>query len=163
MEVHDFISGLAGLLQDETNPVTALANAAAYLYDEMEGLNWAGFYLLHGDVLTLGPFQGKPACTRIPCGRGVCGSAVSENATQCVPDVHAFPGHIACDGASNAELVVRTPAGKAFGVLDLDSPIKGRFDVRDAERMERAARVIETALCGMAETVRFFELGGTEK
>lgn len=116
-------------------------------------------------MLTLGPFQGKPACTRIPCGRGVCGSAVSENATQCVPDVHAFPGHIACDGASNAELVVplRTPAGKAFGVLDLDSPIKGRFDVRDAERMERAARVIETALCGMAETVRFFELGGTEK
>ena len=157
----------ARALLDASHPaVTTLSNAAALLAGALENVNWTGFYLLEEDgALWLGPFQGKPACTRIPCGRGVCGSAVSENATQCVPDVHAFPGHIACDGASNAELVVplRTPAGKAFGVLDLDSPIKGRFDVRDAERMERAARVIETALCGMAETVRFFELGGTEK
>ena len=164
-ESYESVEQLTDLLDKSDDPVTTLANASAFLYALLDDVNWVGFYLLRGEDLYLVPFQGKPACTRIPCGRGVCGSAVSENATQCVPDVHAFPGHIACDGASNAELVVplRTPAGKAFGVLDLDSPIKGRFDVRDAERMERAARVIETALCGMAETVRFFELGGTEK
>ena len=112
--------------------IANLANAAALLYHSLDGLNWAGFYLLEGDALVLGPFQGRPACIEIPVGRGVCGTAVAEGRTQLVPDVHQFPGHIACDSASNSEIVVPIRAdGKIVGVLDLDSPHLGRFTEED--------------------------------
>ena len=111
---------LSALVKGVPHPVANLANAAALLYHTLDGLNWAGFYLLEGDTLVLGPFQGRPACIEIPVGRGVCGTAVAEGKTQLIPDVHQFPGHIACDSASNSEIVVPIRAyGKIVGVLDL--------------------------------------------
>ena len=119
---------LSALIRGMPHRVANLANAAALLYHTLDGLNWAGFYLLEGDTLVLGPFQGRPACIEIPVGRGVCGTAVAEGKTQLVPDVHQFPGHIACDSASNSEIVVPIRAdGKIVGVLDLDSSYVGRF------------------------------------
>ena len=114
---------LSALTQDIPYPISNLANASALLWQELDRLNWAGFYLMEKGMLVLGPFQGKPACIEIPVGKGVCGTAVAERKTQLVPDVHQFPGHIACDSASNSEIVIPIyKNGEIFGVLDLDSP-----------------------------------------
>lgn len=139
---------LAELLDPADEPMTNLANASAFLNGCMGDLNWIGFYLLRGDTLVLGPFQGKPACTRIPVERGVCGTAISQNRTQRVDDVHAFPGHIACDGVSNSELVavLRDARGKPIGVLDADSPLLARFTEEDAMALEAAARIVSAAI-----------------
>ena len=121
-----------------------LANASALLWQELEDLNWAGFYLERDGALVLGPFQGKPACIRIPWGKGVCGTAAETGQTQRVEDVHAFPGHIACDSASNSEIVVPVRAsGKIVAVLDLDSPLFARFTERDRAGLEDFVRVLE--------------------
>jgi GAF domain-containing protein len=125
---------LEGLLSSESDWLANVSNAAALLYANLEDINWAGFYFMKGGDLVLGPFQGKTACTRIKSGKGVCGTAVVEMETQLVADVHLFPGHIACDSASNSEIVVPIMKdGRVFGVLDIDSPIKNRFDEIDAK------------------------------
>ena len=138
------VEQLSYLLDETDGAITILANASAYLNDFLPQINWVGFYLLEQGELRLGPFQGKPACTRIAIGKGVCGAAMAENRTQRVDDVHAFPGHIACDSASNSELVVvlRKQNGEPFGVLDIDSPLRNRFSEEDARNMERAAEII---------------------
>ena len=119
---------LAALTGGVPHTVSNLANASALLYATLPGLNWAGFYLLEGETLVLGPFQGKLACIEIPVGKGVCGTAVKEGRTVVVADVHRFPGHIACDSASNSEIVIPLRKdGKIFGVLDIDSPVLDRF------------------------------------
>ena len=124
-----------------------LANAAALLWQELSDINWAGFYKMEDGALILGPFQGKPACIRIEVGKGVCGTAVAENATQRVSDVHAFPGHIACDGASNSEIVIPIHAkGKIWGVLDIDSPIFHRFSEADQAGLESFVAILENIL-----------------
>lgn len=136
---------LSALIQGVPHRIANLANAAALLYHTMDGLNWAGFYLMKSGVLVLGPFQGKPACIEIPVGRGVCGTAVDENRTQLVDDVHQFPGHIACDSASNSEIVIPIHAGgQVIGVLDLDSPYVGRFTEEDSAGLEEFVRILET-------------------
>lgn len=136
---------LSALVGGVPHRTANLANAAALLYHTLDGLNWAGFYLLEGDTLVLGPFQGRPACIEIPVGRGVCGTAVAEGKTQLIPDVHQFPGHIACDSASNSEIVVPIRAdGKIVGVLDLDSPYIGRFTEKDQAGLEAFVRVLES-------------------
>ena len=124
-----------------------LANTAAAIWEAMEGINWAGFYILEEGKLVLGPFQGKPACIEIPVGRGVCGTAVAEKATQLVYDVHQFPGHIACDSASNSEIVVPIyKDGTVWGVLDIDSPSIGRFTEEDRIGMEQLVRLLEQVI-----------------
>lgn len=133
---------LEGLLHGETDPIANAANTAALLFDAMPGLNWAGFYFMRGGELVVGPFQGKPACVRIAVGRGVCGSAVERQASILVEDVHAFPGHIACDAASRSELVVPLLRdGEVLGVIDLDSPAPARFDRDDQAGIEVVARI----------------------
>jgi len=133
------------LLEDERHPLPALANVSALLYGTLEKLNWAGFYLMEGGSLMLGPFQGKAACIRIPVGRGVCGTAAEEDAAQRVEDVHRFPGHIACDSASNSELVIPIHAcGRVIGVLDLDSPEPARFSAEDQDCLTALVRKLET-------------------
>lgn len=123
---------LRALLEGERDWLANLANASALIFHSLPDLNWAGFYLMRGGELVVGPFQGKPACVRIAVGRGVCGGAVQERRSLVVPDVHAFPGHIACDSASRSELVVPVLAGETIlGVLDLDSPSPERFDEED--------------------------------
>ena len=138
------VEQLDQLLDETDDLMTTLANASAFLNELLSGINWVGFYLLQDGALRLGPFQGKPACTRISVGIGVCGTAIAENRTQLVTDVHTFPGHIACDGASNSELVVvlHDAAGAPTGVLDIDSPLYSRFTQEDAKNMERAAEII---------------------
>ena len=140
----DSVDQLEHLLDAQDGLVTTLANASAFLNEFLPDINWVGFYLLQDGALRLGPFQGKPACTRISVGIGVCGTAIAENRTQLVADVHTFPGHIACDGASNSELVVvlHDAAGAPTGVLDIDSPLYSRFTQEDAKNMERAAVII---------------------
>ena len=134
---------LAALLEGERDFVANMANGAALLYHSLERINWAGFYLLRGEDLVLGPFQGKPACCRIGPGRGVCGAAAARRETLIVPDVHAFPGHIACDSASRSEIVVPLiKGGRLIGVLDVDSPVLNRFDEADAAVLEQVARVL---------------------
>jgi GAF domain-containing protein len=136
-------SDLRGLLAGETDWIANLANTAALLYHSLPELNWVGFYLLKGDELVVGPFQGKPACVRIALGKGVCGTAALQRQTLIVPDVHQFSGHIACDAASNSEIVVPLLRdGALLGVLDLDSPKLARFDEQDAEGLERLMRVL---------------------
>jgi GAF domain-containing protein len=131
---------LAGLLSGESDFVANAANTTALLFDALPDLNWAGFYFLKDGELVVGPFQGKPACVRIALGKGVCGTAALERRTIVVPDVHSFPGHIACDAASRSEVVIPLIAsGKLLGVLDLDSPSVGRFDDGDARGLERLA------------------------
>ncbi len=131
---------LRGLLGGESDFVANAANTAALIFDALPDLNWAGFYFLQRDELVVGPFQGKPACVRIALGTGVCGTAAVERKTIIVPDVHAFPGHIACDAASRAEIVVPLIAGRMLlGVLDVDSPRPARFDQGDARGLERLA------------------------
>jgi L-methionine (R)-S-oxide reductase len=133
---------LAGLLSGESDFVANAANTAALIFDVLPDLNWAGFYFLRQDELVVGPFQGKPACVRIALGKGVCGTAALERKTLIVPDVHAFPGHIACDAASRSEIVVPLVAGRELlGVLDLDSPSLSRFNEGDARGLERLAAI----------------------
>lgn len=134
---------LDALLSGESDFAANTANAAAAIYHSLPSLNWAGFYFLRGNELVLGPFQGRPACVRIPLGKGVCGTAAQMQTTIVVPDVHAFPGHIACDAASRAELVVPLiSGGQLLGVLDLDSPEPGRFDAEDQTGCEALAAVL---------------------
>jgi GAF domain-containing protein len=138
----DLTEQLAALLAGETDPIANAANTAALVYHGLPELNWAGFYFARAGELVLGPFQGKPACVRIPWGQGVCGSAAARRETILVPDVHDFPGHIACDPESRSELVVPLiTEGKVLGVLDLDSPVPGRFDDQDRAGCERLATI----------------------
>ena len=135
------------LAAEEPWYVPLLANVSALLYEALPDLNWAGFYLMRDGRLVLGPFQGKAACIHIGLSRGVCGAAARENRTQRVADVHSFPGHIACDGASNAEIVVPLRQnGRVIGVLDLDSPLFNRFTPDDQAGLEAIARVLEEAV-----------------
>jgi len=140
----DLASMLGGLLDGERDLIANTANMSALLFTSLPDLNWAGFYFLRTeDQLVLGPFQGNPACVRIARGRGVCGTAVAEQRTQRVPDVHAFPGHIACDAASRSELVVPLiKDGRVLGVIDLDSPVPDRFDADDQAGVEALAALI---------------------
>jgi GAF domain-containing protein len=133
----DLAASLEAVLAGETDALANLANASALLAQTLERINWCGFYLLRGDELVLGPFQGKPACVRIPVGKGVCGTAAARRETLLVPDVNAFPGHIACDAASRSEIVVPiVENGELRGVLDIDSPELGRFDIEDQKGLE---------------------------
>jgi len=130
---------LEGLLSIETDPVANMANMAALLFNEIKNLNWAGFYVLRGNELVLGPFQGKPACVRIPLGKGVCGTAAKTAQTQRVANVHEFAGHIACDSASNSEIVIPIlKEGRVWGVLDIDSPVLARFGKKEQDFLEKA-------------------------
>ena len=134
---------LDALLTGESDPVANAANAAASIFHGLPRLNWAGFYFLRGDTLVLGPFQGRPACVRIPVGKGVCGTAARDRSSVLVLDVEAFPGHIACDSASRSELVVPLLRGTGLlGVLDLDSPDLARFDAQDQAGAEALARIL---------------------
>ena len=143
---------LAALIHGVPHRIANLSNAAALLYHTLEDLNWAGFYLMENGLLVLGPFQGKPACIEIPVGRGVCGTAAAEDRTQLVYDVHQFPGHIACDCASNAEIVVPIHAdGQIVGVLDIDSPRVGRFTEEDRTGLEAFVRILEREAWGCAQ------------
>lgn len=138
-ELHDELLRQAqGLLAGERDLIANAANLSALIWQLVPDLNWAGFYFMKDGGLVLGPFQGKPACVRIPVGKGVCGTSVLRRQTMLVEDVHAFPGHIACDSASNSELVVPIlHSGNVHGVLDLDSPLKARFDAQDQKGFER--------------------------
>lgn len=139
-------SHMKALLEEERDVTANLSNASALLNEALEHINWVGFYIMKNGRLLLGPFQGKVACVHIAVGKGVCGTAVLENKTQLVMDVHEFPGHIACDSASNSELVIPLRSkGRIVGVLDIDSPILGRFDSVDASELEKIAKVIEEA------------------
>ncbi|QTH65241.1 GAF domain-containing protein [Psychrosphaera ytuae] len=147
----EIVMQASALCDGEPNRIANLANISAILFDRLEDINWAGFYLMadnlagDGKELVLGPFQGKPACVRIPVGRGVCGTAVAENKTQLVEDVHAFEGHIACDAASNSEVVVPIEVnGQVVAVLDIDSPSLARFDQEDASGLELLVDMIQT-------------------
>jgi GAF domain-containing protein len=147
--MQDLTQQLESLVQGVPYRTANLANASALLYTSLDRLNWAGFYLMEQDKLVLGPFQGKPACIEIPVGKGVCGTAVQEDAPQRVPDVHAFPGHIACDSASRSELVIPIhQGGQVIGVLDLDSPETERFSAEDQAMLERFVRVLEREVFG---------------
>ena len=140
----DLVDQLAALVGGVPHRIANLANASALLFYSLNEVNWAGFYFVEGDKLVLGPFQGKPACIEIPIGKGVCGTAAALDAVQRVPDVHAFPGHIACDTASRSEIVIPIHQdGAVAGVLDLDSPVPDRFGPEDQELLERFAGVIE--------------------
>ena len=143
----DLASALEGLVAGELDPIANMANAAALIWETLPDLNWAGFYRNVGGELVLGPFQGRPACIRIPFGKGVCGAAATTLSVQRVDDVHAFPGHIACDSASASELVVPIVRnGELLAVLDLDSPEKARFDGDDEAWCIRLAEILAKAL-----------------
>ncbi|MBN7795572.1 GAF domain-containing protein [Parahaliea mediterranea] len=132
---------LRGLMAGEPDLVANAANFSAFLNEQLDNINWLGFYFLRGDELVLGPFQGRPACVRIPVGKGVCGAAVASGSTQVVADVHRFPGHIACDIRSRSEVVVPLwRAGEIVGVLDVDSPVTDRFSAAEVEYIEALAR-----------------------
>ena len=138
---------LKALIQGVPHRIANLANAAALLWQHMEGLNWAGFYLMEEGKLVLGPFQGKPACIEIPVGKGVCGTAVARNETMVIPNVHDFPGHIACDCASNAEIVIPLRKNREIiGVLDIDSPLFDRFSSQDRVGLEEFVGILEKNL-----------------
>jgi len=137
------------LLESERNFIANASNFAALVYNSLPDVNWAGFYFRHGDELVLGPFQGKPACVRIPFGKGVCGLSAVQCETIIVPNVNEFPGHIACDAASNSEIVVPVFDGeRLLGVLDLDSPLLGRFDEQDAEGLNELVTIFVEACEG---------------
>ncbi|MBQ6043174.1 MAG: GAF domain-containing protein [Clostridia bacterium] len=143
----NLITAARELVRGVPHLIANLANVAALIYNETENINWAGFYLLKGETLVLGPFQGKPACIEIPISRGVCGAAAREDRVMSVNDVHSFPGHIACDPDSRSELVVPLHKdGKVFGVLDIDSPVKDRFTDEDSRTFSALAAVIEEIL-----------------
>ena len=147
VDYHTLNTQLSSLVEGIFHPLANLANAAALLWDSLGGVNWAGFYLMEGEMLVLGPFMGKPACIEIPLHKGVCGAAARTDTTELVPDVHAFPGHIACDSASRSEIVVPLHKdGKVVAVLDIDSPLLHRFTEEDREGLEAFARILEKAL-----------------
>lgn len=144
---HLLVEQAQALFEGENDFIANAANLSALLYASLPDLNWAGFYRLQGDELVLGPFQGKPACVRIAVGRGVCGAAAASRKTVVVPDVHAFPGHIACDSASRSEIVVPVIRGDILlGVLDLDSPLAGRFDEADRAGLDGVVTTLVQAL-----------------
>jgi L-methionine (R)-S-oxide reductase len=141
------IKQLKALIEGETNFIANLANAAALLNQFLDNINWVGFYITDGNELVLGPFQGLPACVRIPFGKGVCGTAAQNKKTELVPDVHLFPGHIACDAASQSEIVVpMVKNGNVIGVLDIDSPIKNRFDEIDQKYLEKFVEALVASI-----------------
>ncbi len=147
--MNDFYQNLNQQLEALTEGCTVLtsnlANSAALLFEELEGVNWAGFYLLRDDTLLLGPFCGRPACLAIPLGKGVCGTAAKEGRVLLVPDVHKFPGHIACDSRSRSEIVLPLIRdGRLLGVLDIDSPAENRFSEEDREGLSRFAEIISS-------------------
>jgi len=143
----DLARDLSALLHGERDLIANAANTAALIWDALPGLNWAGFYLYKSGELVLGPFQGKPACVRIAIGKGVCGTAAARRTTVVVEDVHAFPGHIACDSASNSEIVVPLLKGdELLGVLDLDSPLQARFCAVEQRGLEALARIFVDSL-----------------
>ena len=143
----DLLSAAKALTAGEPDPIANMANLAALIWQFLPDLNWAGFYRMVEGELVLGPFQGKPACIRIPLGRGVCGTAAATRETQLVEDVHAFPGHIACDAASASEVVVPiVHEGDLIGVLDLDSPLPARFDAVDALALEKLMAAVAARL-----------------
>ncbi len=147
MDYRTLIAQVRALTEGVAHTVANLANASAAIWQAMDRINWAGFYIMEKDVLILGPFQGKPACIEIAVGKGVCGTAVAERKTQLVEDVHQFPGHIACDSASNSEIVVPIfKDGKVWGVLDIDSPYYARFTQEDQQGLEALVKVLEQAL-----------------
>ena len=147
LNYEELADGVWELTWDVPYEVANLANVAALLWERIPDINWVGFYKMTDGKLVLGPFQGKVACVWIPVGKGVCGTAVAEDRTQLVPDVHQFPGHIACDSASNSEIVVPIHVnGKIWGVLDIDSPDTGRFTQEDKEGLEEVVRILEAAL-----------------
>ena len=138
---------LQALTDDVPYEIANLSNASALLWEQLPDINWAGFYKMEGGILVLYPFQGKPACIRIPVGRGVCGTAVAKDAVQLVYDVHQFPGHIACDCASNSEIVLPIHVkGEIWGVLDIDSPSIGRFTEEDRDGLQKFVDVLESVL-----------------
>ncbi|MEW5550451.1 GAF domain-containing protein [Peribacillus frigoritolerans] len=138
---------LLALIEDETNRIANLSNAAALLNQFLDEINWVGFYLYEEDQLILGPFQGLPACVRIPMGKGVCGTSAATEKTLRIEDVHQFPGHIACDAASRSEIVIPLMKdGKLLGVLDIDSPITDRFDEMDQQGLEKFADILSNHL-----------------
>ncbi|MBP5151383.1 MAG: GAF domain-containing protein [Lachnospiraceae bacterium] len=138
---------LEALTEGVPHVIANLANASALIAQNLDNINWAGFYTLEDNVLVLGPFQGKPACIEIPVGRGVCGTAIAQDKTILVPDVHEFPGHIACDEASRSEIVVPIHKdGVLFGVLDIDAPIPNRFDPDDQTGLEALVKILESTL-----------------
>ncbi len=138
---------IRSLAEDEPHYIPVLSNASALLYENMEDLNWAGFYIMNKGSLMLGPFQGKVACIRIELGKGVCGTAAQKDETQLVKDVHQFPGHIACDSASNSEIVVPIHKdGKVVAVLDIDSPSLSRFDEQDKAGLEEFVKTLEEVM-----------------
>jgi L-methionine (R)-S-oxide reductase len=142
-QYEELVAQARSLLADETDRIANAANFSSLVFNSLEGLNWAGFYFFDGVELVVGPFQGKPACVRIALGKGVCGTAAQTRATQVVRDVHGFPGHIACDSASQSEIVVPLIAGDGtlIGVWDVDSPLVARFDEEDAKGMEALCQV----------------------
>jgi GAF domain-containing protein len=152
----DLLAAADALTAGESDAVANMANVAALLWQYLPDLNWAGFYRMVDGELVLGPFQGKAACIRIPLGRGVCGTAAATRETQVVEDVHAFPGHIACDADSRSELVVPLVAdGRVLGVIDLDSPIPARFDAEDARGCEALAAMLgQRLLAGRSDPAR---------
>jgi len=136
-------SAIRAHLEDENDLIANLANISAFIYHSLEGLNWAGFYIMRDEALVLGPFIGKPACTRIALDKGVCGAAATQRKILVVPDVHQFPGHIACDGDTNSEIVLPLyKNGEVFGVLDIDSPLLNRFTDIDEEYLTKIAECI---------------------
>lgn len=142
-DMGDFINGL---FLDERDPIANMSNLASLLYNIMPEVNWAGFYIFKEEQLVLGPFHGKPACIRIPLGKGVCGTAAASRETQLVRNVHSFPGHIACDGDTRSEIVVpMVKEGRLIGVLDIDSPIAARFEQEDQEALERIVSTLLAA------------------
>jgi len=143
----DLASALEGLVAGETDPIANMANASALIFETIPDVNWVGFYRNIDGELVLGPFQGRPACIRIPFGTGVCGTAAETRQVQRVEDVHAFPGHIACDSASNSEVVVPLiREGELLGVLDIDSPKKARFTAEDEAGCIRLAEILSRVL-----------------
>lgn len=147
MDYQKLVAQVRALTEGVPHVISNLANTSAAIWQEMEDINWAGFYLLEQGKLVLGPFQGKPACIEIPIGKGVCGAAVKEEKTILVEDVHAFPGHIACDSASNSEIVVPIfKNGGIYGVLDIDSPYVARFTEEDQRGLEQLVRELEKTL-----------------
>ncbi len=148
MNTRLFLEQARGILEEEPWYTAAMSNLSALIMETMPRLNWAGFYLLREGRLVVGPFQGKPACIHIPMGRGVCGTAAAKDEIQVVPDVHLFPGHIACDSASASEMVIPIHReGRVQAVLDLDSPEKNRFSAEDAAALTELAKLMEELLC----------------
>ncbi len=148
IDYNNLCAKLSSLTSGVPHKIANLANASALLWEALENINWAGFYLIEDNKLILGPFQGKPACIEISIGNGVCGTAVAENRTVLVPDVHKFPGHIACDSASNSEIVIPLydKDKKLIGVIDIDSPLFNRFTEEDKIGLEKFSEILSKNL-----------------